>query len=292
MFKQKKIIINVTLFLVLLFNLILSFSYLYNNTTPCYNNVDNDTAIKLPIIMYHHILENEKRLNDFTISPQQFEKDIIYIKEKGYETISVKQLLDYVYNNKPLPEKPIMITFDDGHESFYEYIYPLLKEYDLKAVLSIVGSFTDTFSKNEDHNINYSYLTWKQINELSDSGYVEIGNHTYDLHSTDKGREGCKKKSLESFEEYKSFLSKDVLKLQDEILNYTGYNSNIFTYPFGKYSKETKEIIKELGFSVIFNCAQVVNLVDKNNPDFLYNLGRFNRPNGISTEQFFKDILK
>lgn len=289
MFKYKKLIINIIIFIILLFSLIFSFKYLYNNAKPCYNETSNN--VKLPIIMYHHISKSNARLNDFTISPEQFEKDMLYLKEKGYNTISVKQLLDYVYNNKPLPNNPIMITFDDGHESFYEYIYPMLKQYDLKAVLSIVGSFTDTYTKNEDHNINYSYLTWQQVNELSDSGYVEIGNHTYDLHSMDKGRKGCSKNNGEDIEQYKNMLTKDVMKLEDEILNYTGANSKIFTYPFGRYTKETKEIIKDLGFSVIFNCAQIINVIDKNNPDFLYNLGRFNRPNGMSSEEFFKNIL-
>ncbi len=290
MIKYKKLIINITIFIILLFSLIFSFNYLYNNATPCYNDTSN--AIKLPIIMYHHISKSSARLNDFTISPEQFEKDMLYLKENGYETISVNQLLNYVYKNEPLPEKPIMITFDDGHESFYEYIYPMLKQYNLKAVLSIVGSFTDTYTQNEDHNINYSYLTWQQINELADSGYVEIGNHTYDLHSIDKGRKGCSKNNGENIEQYRNMLTKDVMKLQDEILNYTGTNTKVFTYPFGKYTKETKEIIKDLGFTAIFNCEEKINIIDKNNTDFLYSLGRFNRPNGISSQQFFENILK
>ena len=293
--KYKKIITNTIIFVLLLCALFLSFNYLYNNIAPCYNetslNNSNET-IKLPIIMYHHLIKNNSRLSDFTIRPEQFEKDMIYLKEKGYETINTKQLLGYFYNNEPLPEKPIMITFDDGHESFYEYAYPILKKYDLKAVLSVVGSFTDTYSENEDHNINYSYSTWKQINEMSDSGYVEIGNHTYDLHKTDKGRKGCSKKSGEDLESYRKFLTKDVSKLQEQIINYTGYNPGIFTYPFGSFNKDTKQIIKDLGFSIIFTCSGVVNEIDKNNPDILYNLGRFNRPNGKSSEDFFKKILE
>lgn len=282
---------NIIIFIILFLSLIFSFNYIYNNTLSCYNDTSNN-GIKLPIIMYHHISKSESRLNDFTIKPEQFEKDMLYLKEKGYETISVKQLLDYVNNNEPLPDKPVMITFDDGHESFNEYIYPILKKYDLKAVLSVVGSYTDTYTENEDHNINYSYLTWKQINELADSGIVEIGNHTYDLHTIDKGRKGCSKNPGEDVEQYRNFLTKDVLKLQDKITNYTGSNLKIFTYPFGRFSKETKEIIKDLDFSVIFNCAQVVNIIDRNNPDILYNLGRFNRPNGINSEQFFKNIIE
>ncbi len=242
--------------------------------------------------MYHHIIKNKDRQNKFAISPEQFESDLKYIKEQGFETITTNDLIAYVYEDMPLPEKPIMITFDDGHESFYSYVYPLLKKYDMKAVLSIVGNYTETYSKNEDHNIAYSYLTWKQINEMANSKYVQIGNHTYNLHSTDKGRAGCSKKQGETLEQYKEFLAKDILKLQQDIANFTGYACNTFTYPFGKFSKETKDILKEFGFLAILNCAEVVNTIDKDNPEFLYNLGRFNRPNEISTAEYFQKILK
>lgn len=286
LFKKYQIII---IFFILIVFLYISFKYLYINTTPCYNTEDGK---KLPIIMYHQISEKDKLLNKFSISPKQFEKDMLYLIEKGYESISIKQLLNHVYEDEPLPEKPIIITFDDGHESFYTYIYPILKKYNLKAVLSIVGSFTNAFSENEDHNIDYSYLTWEELNEMANSPYVEIGNHTYDLHSIDKGRKGCTKKECENIDTYRKFLEKDILKLQQEILNYTGYEAKVFTYPFGRYSKETKGIIKDFGFSAILTCAEIVNTIDKNNPDFLFSLGRFNRPHGINTKDFFEKILK
>ena len=280
---------TILIFLCLILCLIFSFNYIYKNTKPVFNYEDGK---KLPIVMYHHIIENKSRQNKFAISPEQFENDLKYIKEQGFETITTNDLIAYVYEDKPLPEKPIMITFDDGHESFYAYAYPLLKKYDMKAVLSIVGSFTQTYSENEDHNIEYSYLTWKQINEMANTKYVQIANHTYNLHSTDKGRAGCSKKAGETKEQYKQFLEKDILKLQQDIANYTGYTANTFTYPFGRFSNETKEILKEFGFLAILTCSEVVNTIDKDNPEFLYNLGRFNRPNGISTEEFFQKILK
>lgn len=283
---MKKIII---IAIILVIGGFVSLKYLYQNTFPVFNPEDGK---KLPIIMYHHMSEKEKLLNKFAISPKEFENDLIYIKEQGYETITVEQLLNYVYENEPLPEKPIMITFDDGQESFYTYAFPLLKKYKMSAVLSIVGSFTEAFSKNEDHNVDYSYLTWAQINEISNTPNVEIANHTYNLHSIEKGRKGCSKKSNENIEEYKEFLKNDILKLQNDILMYTGYKASTFTYPFGKFSKETKNILKEFGFSAILTCAEIVNTIDKNNPDFLFNLGRFNRPHNISTEQFFKKVLK
>lgn len=278
----------VLMFVVLIAILFISFKYLYDNALPCYNEEDGK---KLPIIMYHHISERKEALNQFTITPQQFEKDILYLKEQGYQTIDTNMLLDHVYNDAPLPEKPIIISFDDGHESFYHYVYPLLQKYNLKAVLSIVGAYTDTYSQKNEHNINYSYLTWTQINEMSKTSYVEIANHTYDMHSMDD-RKGCSKKNTESLEEYKTVLEKDVLKMQNDIAKYTGITPNTFTYPFGKFSKETVDILKDFGFKCIFTCAEIVNVIDKNNPDFLYNLGRFNRPNGIDSKSFFDKILQ
>lgn len=285
---MKKIKILV-IFLILILCLIISFKYLYNNTSPVFNNTNGK---KLPVIMYHHITEKQDRLNKFAITPKQFEDDLIYLKENGFETITTNDLIAYVYNDIPLPEKPIIITFDDGQESFYKYAYPLLKKYNMKAVLAIVGEYTSTYSEIEDHNVDYSYLTWKQINELANSSLVEIANHTYNLHSIDKGRNGCSKKQGESLEEYKSILENDILRLQDEILMYTGYKASTFAYPFGKFSKETKDILKEFKFSAILTCAEVINIIDKSNPEFLYNLGRFNRPNGINTKDFFDKILK
>lgn len=279
----------IVILLILVFGLFFSYNYIYKNTEPVFNS---DIGKKLPIIMYHHIIEDKSKQNEFAISPKQFEQDLKYIKEQGFETITTNDLIAYVYENKPLPQKPIMITFDDGHESFYAYVYPLLKKYNMKAVLSIVGSFTETYSKQEDHNIAYSYLTWKQINEMANSHYVQIANHTYDLHSMNKGRAGCSKNQGESLENYKKVLEKDILKLQNDIANYTGYNSNTFTYPFGRFSKETKDILKQFGFLAVLNCAEKINIINKDNPDFLYNLGRFNRPAGIDTNSFFQKVLK
>lgn len=285
----KHFIKYIFIFVVLISLCFISFRYLYTKTTPCYSEEDGKA---LPIIMYHHISSDNTKLNNYVISPKQFEEDMLYIKSKGYEPILIKDLLEYVYQGKPIPEKPIIITFDDGNESFYHYAYPILKQHNMKAVLSIVGSFTDTYSKNEDHNINYSYLTWKQINELSKSSYVEIANHTYNLHNNEKGRQGCLPKANENKEEYKNILEKDIKKLQEDITKYTAKTPTTFTYPFGKFNKDTEKIVKDMGFSAILTCEERINIIDINNKDFLYRLGRFNRPHNITTEEFFKNILK
>lgn len=255
-------------------------------------NVENqDEGIKLPVVMYHHLSKSQNRLCDFVISPAQFEEDLKYIKKCGYETISAKQLLDFLEKGTPLPKKPIMITFDDGNESVHEYAYPLLEKYNMKAIISVIGAQIDFYSdETHDRHINYSYLTWNQLREMKQSEVFEIGNHTYNLHDNTGGkRMGVKRKSGESEEDYRRALVKDIEKLSKKIEQEVGEKPYIFAYPFGKFNKETKPIIKDLGFTITFSCEEKVNII-KPNTELPVTIKRFNRASRYSTYDYFKKL--
>ena len=245
--------------------------------------------IKLPIIMYHHISKKSSALGDYVITPEQFETDLKYIKQKGYEAITAQNLVDYYNGNFKLPEKPIMITFDDGYLSFYEYAYPLLKKHDMKAVLSIIGKYTDLYSDCDDRNVNYAHVTWDNVAEMSKSGLVEIANHTYDLHTLTE-RKGSTIKSGEKVDCYQMMLSSDLKIVQQKVSDSTGITPTTFTYPFGRVCKQSYSIIEEMGFKVSLGCEEKINYLDKEKPD-LYKLKRFNRAHGKTSESFFKNIL-
>lgn len=247
--------------------------------------------VKLPVIMYHNITKKQNLVDRYCVLEKNFEEDLKYIKEHNYNSITSAELIDYVYNGKDLPENPIMITFDDGYESFYAYAYPLLKKYNMKAIMSIVGSYTDLFTENEDHNLDYSHLNWNQVNELNNCGFVEIQNHTYNMHEINSKRKGAGMAKGESFEQFKKVFKNDLENLNTLILNYTNKKSNIFTYPYGNIAKKSDEILKEIGFNGAFTCTEQVNIITKN-PDDLYKIGRFNRAGNFSTASFFKKIEK
>ena len=102
-----------------------------------------------------------------------------YIKDRGYEPISFEQLIEYHENRRELPEKPIIITFDDGYLSNYELAYPILKEFNFKAAIFVIGvSFG-----NKD--LAYPHFGWAEAREMKASGLVSIESHTYDLHRND-----------------------------------------------------------------------------------------------------------
>lgn len=257
-----------------------------------YSNASNEEeGIKVPIIMYHSVLKDKSRSGKYVVTPDTLKQDLEYINSKGYTTITMSELIDYIYNDSELPEKHIIITFDDGHYNNYDYALPILKEYNMKAVISIVGKYTDNYTKTGETNLNYSYMRWEDIKETMGDGTIEFQNHTYDLHSNTKGRYGTKKKRGESLEEYKAVLKEDILKLQNEFEENTNYSPNTFTYPFGQISKESNEIIKELGFKASLSCTSGVNIITKDK-NCLYLLKRNNRPNGISTEKFFANLLE
>ena len=247
-------------------------------------------GIKLPIIMYHHIATSQRRLNAYVITPEQFENDLKYIKEKGYTTINMTQLINHCLKGEALPEKPIMITFDDGYESTYAYAFPLLKQYDMCAVVSVVGSYADLYTQFEDHHLGYSHMNWAQIQEMSKTKYIEIQNHSYNMHKQSGDRIATKRKYGESEEEYRKALNDDIGKMQQLIYDNLGFMPNTFTYPFGNNSDLSKKILKGMGFTAALTCESRVNIINENTD--LMKLGRFNRPYGKTSEQYFRNILE
>ena len=156
----------------------------------------------------------------------------------------------------------------------------------MKASIAVVGKFTDIFSEADSHNANYSHLTWEDIKEIASSGYIEISNHTYNMHDT-KGRIGCFKMKSETNEQYHDVLTEDVLKMQKLLKEKSDVECKVFTYPYGKIYNGSIPIIKEMGFLASLSCYEKINTITKDE-SCLYLLGRFNRPSGITTENFMK----
>jgi peptidoglycan/xylan/chitin deacetylase (PgdA/CDA1 family) len=184
-----------------------------------------------------------------------------------------------------LPEKPVLLTFDDGHLNNLTELLPLLEKYDFKAVVAVVGAFTEKAAADADPDPRYAYLTWEDIAKLHKSGRVEIQNHTYDMHQLGK-RNGCQKKRGEKEIEYQCALRTDLDKLQTALKEKSGVTPTTFVYPFGAVCKSAEPVVREM-FAVSFGCAQKINYIPKD-PDALYGLCRFNRAGGLSTETAMK----
>ena len=253
------------------------------------NVISSEHQIILPIIMYHEV--KTFGLGKDVITPYELESDLKYLKENNYTTITMAQLIDYVYNSTELPQKPIILSFDDGYLNNYIYVLPLLKKYDMKIVFSVIGKNTDDFTRIPDNNIDYSHVTWDQLNEMQSSGYVEIQNHSYNLHRVSKGRIGCIQKFGESLSHYEQIMTEDIAKYQEEITLHTGRTPNTFTYPYGNSTKNTNLILKKIGFKASLSCKYGINLISKN-PEILFGLKRICRSHGHGIEKMIKGAMK
>lgn len=244
----------------------------------------------LPIIMYHHLSENPEKLGDYTVSPAQFESDLQMIQSLGYTAISLAQLRDYYENGTPLPEKSVLITFDDGYYSVYVYAYPLLKKYDMPAISFILGYYTQMYSDGEKQNVAYAHMTWEQLREMRESGYMELGSHSYNLHML-KGqgkRYGISINAGEDENAYCDAVGEDLCTLSNRMYEELGFQPDAFAYPFGAICRQSYPLLDQMGFRFAFTCEEKVNCLCKADIESKpVLLGRFNRASRYSTWEFF-----
>ena len=250
-------------------------------------------SVFVPIVMYHGVLDDTSRQGQYIITPTQLESDLKIIKERGYTTVVMQDLLNYIDNGTPLPDKAIMLTFDDGYYNNYLYADPLLERYGMKAVISPVCKWTEFYSDTpgqSDHAI-YSHITWEEIREMAASGRWEIQNHSYDMHYCEAGkRKGTLRRASETLEAYETALRTDLSTAQQHLTTLAGVTPTTFTYPYGAMCAEALPIIKELGFRATFTCESRVNRITRD-ADCLYGLGRYLRPAGTSSKAYFDRIF-
>ncbi len=259
------------------------------NIAAPYTSVFASSKISLPIIMYHQISENPNVLGDYAITLSQLEEDFSFLKENGYNPISFNQLRNYVSKGIKLPKKPIVITFDDGERTFITKAVPLLEKYKFPANVNIIGSLTKLYSENGETDDRYAYLNEKDVLELSRNSLVEIGYHTYDLHSL-SDRRGMGKLQNEKEVLYEKVINNDIELFNKYFKDITGQSLFIMAYPYGIKNNTLEEIIENSNFTVSLSCREALNEIYEGCS--LYNLARFNRPHEESTENFFGRILE
>lgn len=252
-------------------------------------NGEKKEGVAVPIIMYHSIIKDETRAGEYVITPIELEKDMLWLKNNGYTPVFVNDLIRYVKYDGELPEKPVVLTFDDGTYNYKEYLLPLLKKYDFKATVSIVGSYTDIACEEAQPSPAYSYLDWQDVTELRDSGLVEICNHSYDMHNLGE-RRGVMQLENETYEEYRKIFLRDTTKLQDLCDEHCDFQPNVYTYPFGINCESSRRLVKNMGFEASLGVEGKMNYVVKGDESCLFNLNRYNRSGVESTDQFMSSF--
>lgn len=267
--------------------MLLFFLFSITKTVTTEGEVSEGTAY-LPIIMYHGLSENPKKQGRYVISPNILEEDLRYIKENGYTTVVMEDVIRYVQEGKPLPTKPVMLTFDDGNYNNYVYAYPLMQKYDCKMVISPIGAAVDRYTQNGNCHVEYATCHWDHLREMQESGRVEIQNHSYNMHGTSE-RKGSAKKATETLSEYRRTFVEDISHMQQRMQEELSRTATTFVYPFGAVSRESIPLLQEMGFKATMGCEEHMNVITRDE-GCLYGLGRYLRTGKMSSAALFKKM--
>ena len=238
---------------------------------------DGRETVPLPVIMYHDIIENRVRRDIYTITPQAFEEDLKWLKDNGYQTIGISEVTGYVENGAKLPDKPVILTFDDGHYNNIIYAEPILEKYGMKGIIFVIGEFCDKSVKEGVKNPNYSYIFWDDQRRMIESGIWEVENHTYRLHRIGNGRNGVAKLKGESDDDYRARLRDDFQWLTDKIYESCGVRPRAFAYPFGVLSDTAEEVLSELDYKASFTSYSGITELKAGKPESMRLIRRYLR---------------
>lgn len=267
-------------------SLLMIFTAVSNTFLPVIS-VFSEEQREVIILMYHQVSENTSLWGKSVIPMAVLKEDFEYIKNNGFNVVKIKDVIAFCNGEKDLPQKALVITFDDGQRSFLTKVVPLLEEYNFPAVINIVGALTDLYTENGETDDRYAYLNWNDIKTLVENPLVEIGHHSYNFHSLGY-RRGMGKIYGESNSAYLEIMKADIETLNKKLLSNIGEVPYIFAYPYGIKNDTLSELIKNEGFSVTLSCRESVNKLKKGEPTF--ELGRFNRAYGKSSNTFFSEI--
>ena len=207
---------------------------------------------RVPIFMYHDILPKKEVF--FDVTPQELEAHFQRLKKEGVTPISPDWLLTHLKTGVPLPEKPVLLTFDDGYGGHYKYVYPLLKKYNYPAVFSV-------YVKKMDSKTGRSSLTWEQLKEMATNPLVTIASHSV-THPKD----------LRELSDDQVF--REVMDSKRILQQRLGIPINYFTYPEGKLDARIKQWVIAAGYQMAFSMDDANEKFAGDSPDLL-SLGRF-----------------
>lgn len=196
--------------------------------------LDQDSVITgaeggLPVLLYHDISDSFS--DAYTASATQFASQMEWLYSNGYSAISLSRLKD-----SPLPEKAVVITFDDGYASFMDFAFPLLQSYRFKATINIIGNAVGSYLPMAG---NRPMLSWDEYRYLTAGGIVDLGCHTFKLHAfRHRGVLDVPEKML--YDDLKLF--------QETMKREIGRPSGIIAWPYGFYSRRAMEIATQAGF--------------------------------------------
>ena len=235
------------------------------------------------VLAYHSVVdesaaENQKQYFPQTISAQMLIKHFNWLKENGYNVISWQQVIDAENGKGTLPDNAVLLSFDDGYETMYNVVFPLLKAYNYPAVFAPVTGWLDTPA---DQKIAYAdkmldrsvFATWSQVKEMEQSGLVEVASHTHNLHNGINANPSggqlpaviapeYKNGKYETEDAYKNRLKSDFTRSVQTLVNHVGKKPRVMVWPYGQFNDVAVQLARQAGMPHYFSLGEkIINKV-------------------------------
>ncbi len=231
-------------------------------------------------LCYHGIEDRADDPDGMTLSTDRFIAQLSWLRENGYRPVGIDDLIAARDGKRPLPDKAVLLSFDDGFANFYTRVFPLLKLFDYPAVLALVGAWMDV-AEGESVFIGdealprETFLSWDQVREMQSSGLVEIASHSFDMHhgivANPQGNEQFAltarrydpdTRSYESDEAYLRRIREDMAAGAALIARETGQRPRVIVWPYGKYNLPALQSAGEQGMEIALTLEKGVNRTD------------------------------
>lgn len=248
------------------------------------------------IVLCYHDIPKKVNLDEYGVDRETFVQQIEYLRSHGYHFVGVDEITKASQGKKDLPDKTVLLTFDDAYLSFYEFVYPLLKLYGYPCVLAVVTKWIDT----PEPDIKQPLMNWKQIGEVSDSGLVEVASHTHKLHyaaiynpqgntawAAASRRYFAATNSYENDAQFRERIRNDLGASRRKLFTMLGKYPKVLVWPYGQYNQLGLEEAKRLGFVACFTLEdKIANAKD------IYQLPRYILMQNPSMEEFIAALKK
>ena len=225
--------------------------------------VNSEALSSVSVIMYHNFVSEEDVKNgieyeEYSISPEDFEEDLIWLKNNGYITITSDELLEFLEKKEALPSKAVVISIDDGSWGVYKHAWPLLKKHGMKADLNVIGAQIDatweTLNSGKTRDGEAApFCTWEELAEMQKSGVINICSQTYGLHVYNRNeRIGMNLMENETEEEFTTVVKEDYNLSVKCIRGWVGKAPKTVAYPYSKRCIESDNIIlSNTGYEIL-----------------------------------------
>nr|WP_298123363.1 poly-beta-1,6-N-acetyl-D-glucosamine N-deacetylase PgaB [uncultured Pseudoxanthomonas sp.] len=252
---------------------LLPFAAFAGDTAPATSTVEV-AGERLLVLSYHDIRDDVARKGDpdgYAVSTQNFAAHLDWLSGHDYHPVSLGEVLAASRGERALPDKAVLLTFDDGLRSVYTHAFPLLRAYGYPALVAVVTDWVDLPANRQ---VDYGprmfthddFLTWAQLREMQATGLIEVASHSHDLHhglqSNPQGnstpaaitrRYDATARRYESEGEYRARIRADLEASADTLQRELGVRPRAIVWPYAAYNSVSNDIAETLGMPVSFD---------------------------------------